>query len=262
MEKSNMKQRCPSGFTLIELLVVVAIIAVLAALLLPVVARAKAHAHRITCVSNLRQWGNGMIYYLTEHGEFFPRENAVDDINSWDQAADMASGDVWYNALPLEMGTPPLTNYAAITANQMGFYERRNLFHCPTARFNEGPQMYPQFSLAMNSKLMVRDSLVVQYEAIQRPALTPLFIDCGVPGEKTITGQKPYNGQPHAFASRFSARHGGAGNLIMADGHVETLLAAKVVDTDPTHAGNSYGKSIFPPVHVIWRPDPDSNPNR
>jgi len=247
---------------MIELLVVIAVIGILAAVLLPALGRAKASAQRITCISNLKQWGHGMIHYLNAYDEFLPRENAVDDINSWDQAADMTSGDVWYNALPLEMGTTPLTNYAAITANQMGFYERRSLFHCPTARFNEGPQMYPQFSLAMNSKLMVPGSLIVKSTAIQRPTVTPLFIDCGVPGEKTIAGQKPYNGQPHAYASRFSARHGGAGNLIMADGHVETLLAAKVVDTDPTHAGISYGKSIFPPIDVVWRPDPDSNPNR
>jgi len=80
--------------------------------------------------------------------------------------------------------------------------------------------------------------------------------------ENTITGQKPYNGQPHAYASRFSARHGGSGNLFMADGHAETMRGPKVVDTDPANAGNSYGKSIYPPVDVVWRPDPESNPNR
>ncbi len=57
------------GFTLIELLVVVAIIAILAAILFPVFARARENARRTSCISNLKQVGLGLLQYTQDYDE-------------------------------------------------------------------------------------------------------------------------------------------------------------------------------------------------
>ena len=61
------------GFTLIELLVVIAIIAILAAILFPVFARARENARRSSCQSNLKQIGLGIMQYTQDYDEKLPR---------------------------------------------------------------------------------------------------------------------------------------------------------------------------------------------
>ena len=240
------------AFTLIELLVVIAIIGVLASLLLTSLAKAKTKGGTVACLSKQRQWHMGATGYADDDdNHWLPREDGVNSVNSWLVAFNQTNVDVWYNGAAVQAGAVPLKDYAASPGTQPGFYGQ-NIFTCPAARFGPDKDLNPAFSIAINSKLMDLNPRI-QLTDIQEPTRTPLFLECGVPGETRFHGdQTPYNGQPKAFASRFSARHGGAGNLVFADGHAKTYLGEKVVETDDN--SSTTGRNIIG-GEILWWTD-------
>ena len=106
-----------TGFTLIELLVVIAIIAILAALLLPALAKTKGKAKQISCVSNLRQWGMAMQMYASDNHDYIPHDGmpmttAPYPFNHGSYIhGDSMQPNSWFNQLPVYAGEKPLSAY-------------------------------------------------------------------------------------------------------------------------------------------------------
>ena len=129
------------GFTLIELLVVISIIAILAAMLLPVITRAKLRAQGIACMSNTKQLATGWIMYLNDNqDELIPNPG-------WAAGSTMTWGSSLDN---IDTG-PLLTN----STDAMGYYVKSaSVYKCPSdiyqSKDNPGPHVR---SVSMNGGL-------------------------------------------------------------------------------------------------------------
>ncbi len=245
-----------AAFTLIELLVVVAIIALLAALILPSLSKAKARARQTDCISRLKQWALGFHAYALDH-ENIPREGY--DLggrvirNSWSDVSAAKSEDVWYNALAAPVGIPSATSYSA-SWSRMRFYEPASLFHCPSARFTSETRKktFALFSLAMNSQLIEPPRVpTARMSVVEQNPNTVLFLDNLLDDEDRFVEEQAWDnlGQPSSNAERFAGlRHGRGGNLAFVDGRVEWHRASDVIQT----AGSGRGGPIRPQTNIVW----------
>jgi len=103
------------GFTLIELLVVIAIIAILAAILFPVFAKAREKARQSSCLSNVKQIGLGVLQYAQDYDEKLP--------NKW----------WWFVHTPT--GYTTSTNYLTWPEVVMPYIKNDQVWQCPSKQF-------------------------------------------------------------------------------------------------------------------------------
>jgi prepilin-type N-terminal cleavage/methylation domain-containing protein/prepilin-type processing-associated H-X9-DG protein len=109
------------AFTLIELLLVIAIIAILAAMLLPAIAAAKQRAFTIACDSNLHQIGLGMTMYADDNGGSYPESGGT---ISWNAANPDAPTNAW-------------------TEQIWRYVQNTNVYRCPANKFFPQDQQSP-----------------------------------------------------------------------------------------------------------------------
>ena len=107
-DMQNQNRPAPA-FTLIELLVVIAIIAILAAMLLPALAKAKARAYTTQCTSNLHQISLGQTMFSDDNNGFYPLSGGT---IPWNSITPDAAGNSWMQQI-------------------FSYVQNTNVFHCP-----------------------------------------------------------------------------------------------------------------------------------
>jgi prepilin-type N-terminal cleavage/methylation domain-containing protein/prepilin-type processing-associated H-X9-DG protein len=207
------------GFTLIELLIVIAIIAILAALLMPVLEQAKQRAWTVQCISNLRQIGMGMKIFADENGELYPESGA----------------DIYWNT------NDPTTGKPSWMQQIVPYTMNTNIYNCPgnvqLPPVLRGPFNYFNGCRAAFIQSGGNDAAVNATE-IRFPSVYVLSGDtCGVPNQSVGEGPDftfdpldadkddysqncvggPTNGTPYELWQV----HSGGQNVLFGDGHAK-----------------------------------------
>lgn len=117
------------GFTLIELLVVIAIIAILAAILFPVFARAREAARKSNCQSNMKELGTAMALYYGDYDAMLPSSAIKTGNTTWDQTSSEAFA-TQRGQLPPQAGyNPNITTWPMLLYSHM---KNKDIIWCPS----------------------------------------------------------------------------------------------------------------------------------
>jgi prepilin-type N-terminal cleavage/methylation domain-containing protein/prepilin-type processing-associated H-X9-DG protein len=195
-------KRSRAGFTLIELLVVIAIIAILAAILFPVFARAREKARQTSCVSNLKQLGLAVIMYTQDYDETYSMSLYLAGTQAY---------SMYHVHMPYMKNTQIFqcpTERDAITAAQiigLGIPLAPGFTGC-SYNFN-----YAVFEDGPNNVLTQADDAVVTEGQVGKPAETAGMYD----GDLMLS--------PTPFDSPVVARHNFTVNCNFLDGHAKTV---------------------------------------
>ena len=181
------------GFTLIELLVVIAIIAILAAILFPVFARAREKARQASCSSNLKQLALGFQMYAQDYDESLPYSGCtVDSLGSW----------IYMTA------AAPNQTYNVTLGGIYPYIKNRQIFICPSVKRTVlcDYAMNAACAGASLANLVVPAGTIILSESgcINGAAVGPLDADADL------------------------IRHNGGSNYAFGDGHVKWFTASKV----------------------------------
>jgi len=234
------------GFTLIELLVVIAIIAILAAILFPVFARARESARKTSCLSNMKQIGLASLMYAQDYDETYEdARSATDQLEGGGNAANGCS-QIYANSIanPITYSGGPLINcwgirlYAPGTGNTtkvvagyprvlLPYVKNVQIFRCPSDSLvdrwitgNERGSYYERH--AHDTYAQISGTPGVKLSAVQRPAQLALFIEeAWHAGAKdpyfwnaTNTGSKGANSTYYDGHSKFMPVNWTTGNIV------------------------------------------------
>lgn len=254
------------AFTLIELLVVVAIIAILAALLLPAMARSKRAAQSIYCISNLKQWALGSKMYADDFNDFVPEEG-----NTVQSIADKIVSDnftaAWYNSIPPTVGLPTLVTL--YKGGNSPVPTSMTIFSCPACPepdptiYSNPPKVSKAFFMyAENSRICINKSTRTtlhidntKFGRILKPSDTILFAE-NDPKTATDVAESVTTGYYTV------ARHNNRGNFAMSDGSAHAVKYDDFhrEDSKGDNAANDASKEWAIERIVYWYPTP-TTPN-